>query len=403
MKFPFKIASQEKMRGLEIWNKQFIATDRHIHEGIWRRTQAKENKIQSKWKFTEDRRWRVVHFIDNYGVVCTGKTANLVLKGVYLKINHSLPTLEADKLFKRMADFLKAKNTIYKNTKRGLSTSIGDLKIKINIFNSKSDKTKKYLLIPSNYKMVDVEITGGSMNVGNKRRYYPWKVIKKGFRIPLQKGHPKYVKTTEEILKYKPFQIELGCGPSTEVGIYPLSYLHKIYQTTNNGKTYVFGDDDQLFETIVKSPTNFYFKATKIMVQSWLAKTNSDFYKWIKKAYDKGYVVGPVITNNYDGIVSRLDIPELYVRKFTDQFLIPKIKFNKNAKSLLVIGCHADRRLVQQSARKQGLKVIFVDPEQYVDANGKVFKYKIEAPQDNDIIFKAKASDFAKTFNTKPN
>ncbi|MDE2399987.1 MAG: hypothetical protein KGL67_03195 [Patescibacteria group bacterium] len=398
MEFPLKIAQQKKNKGLEIWNKQFVSTGRYLHEGIWRRTQAKENKNESKWKSEKDRRWRVVHFIDNYDIACKGKIAELLLKGVYLKINHSLPKHEAEKIFKKMVASLKNKNITYKTTKQGLSASLGGLKIKINIFKPKSEEVKKYLPIPYDYKMIDVEITGGNINVKNERKYYPWKIIKKGFRIPLQKGHSKYVKHVSDILKYQPFQIELGCGPSTETGVYPLSYLHKIYQTTNVNKTFIFGNDDNLFETIIENPSNFYLSATKIISQSWLAKPNSSFYKWLKRAYKSGLVVGPVITNNYDGIISRLGIPELYVRKFTDQFLTPKIKFNKKAKSLLVIGSHADRRLVQQSARKQNLKVIFVDPEEYIDDSGKSFPYKIEAPQNNDIIFKSSASVFAESF-----
>ncbi|HEV7701845.1 MAG TPA: hypothetical protein VGO63_00135 [Candidatus Paceibacterota bacterium] len=398
MRFPFKIASQEKNKGLEIWNKQFVSTGRYLHEGIWRRTQAKDNKSQSRWKSKKDARWRVVHFIDNYGITCKDKIAELVLKGVYLKINHSLPKLEAERIFNRIVSTLKKENIAYKNTENGLSASRGDLKIKIRIFHPQSNKLKKHLPIALNYNMVDIEITGGEIDIKNERKYYPWKIIKKGFRVPLRKGHPRYLKDINEILKYQPFQIELGCGPSTEIGIYPLSYLHKIYQTTNADKTFVFGNEDKLFETIIKNPSDFYLRATKIISQSWLAVPNSSFYRWLQCAYKKGLVVGPVITNNYDGIVSRLGIPEFYVRKFTDQFLIPKIKFNKKAKSLLVIGSHADRRLVQHAARKQNLKVIFVDPEQYIDDNGKVFSYKIEAPQDNDIIFKSTASTFVNLF-----
>lgn len=398
MKFPFVVASQEKSRGLETWDKQFVSTGRNLHEGIWRRTQAKENKKQSKWKSERDCRWRVVHFVDNYDILCVKNIASLVLKGVYLKVNYSLPKQEAEMSFGKIVRQLKNKNIIYKETRRGLSFSLGDLKVKINTFDPGNDELKKYLPIPSDYKVIDIEITGGKISIETERKYYPWKIIKKGFRIPLKKGRPKYINNIEEILKYQPFQVELGCGPSTEIGIYPLSYLHKIYQTTNTDKTFVFGDDDSLLETIIDNPSGFYLNATKIMSQSWLAEPRSSFYKWLLSSYKDGLIVGPVITNNYDGILSRLGIPELYVRKFAEQFLIPKIKFNKKAKSLLVIGSHADRRLVQQAARKKNLKVIFVDPEEYVDDNGNLFSYPIESPQDSDIIFKSSASAFADSF-----
>jgi hypothetical protein len=58
---------------------------------------------------------------------------------------------------------------------------------------------------------------------------------------------------------------------------------------------------------------------------------------------------------------------------------------------LLVIGVHADRRLVQMRARAQGLRVLFIDPEAYVAPDGRAIPYPVEAPQRDDLFVRATA------------
>lgn len=398
MIFPFVIASQEKQKGLENWNKQFVSTGRCEHEGVWRRTQSEQNKEKSLWSSDFDQRWRVVHFLDNYDIFVKSNKSYLVLKGVYLKINHSLPKKESEDLLSRILKEVKSSGLKYTETSNGFIFHIGDLNFEVSS-HCAEDQTihQLYPDIPDNYSIVDLEIMGGKSSMSPDRKFYPWKILKKGFRKILEKGNPTYSHCVKDILKYKPFQVELGCGPSMEAGIYPLSYLHRVYQTTDlKSNTFIFGENDHLCEDIIKNPELFYIRATKIMTQSWLTEGDLSFYFWLKDAHTSGLIVGPIITNNYDGITSRVGLPELYVRKFKEQFIVPKIKFAKEANSLLVVGSHADRRLVQQSAREQGLKVIFVDPEEYVDDLGQHYKYPLEAPQNEDLVLKMKSTDFVK-------
>ncbi|WP_181958242.1 hypothetical protein [Nonomuraea deserti] len=49
------------------------------------------------------------------------------------------------------------------------------------------------------------------------------------------------------------------------------------------------------------------------------------------------------------------------------------------AKALLVIGLHADRRTVQARARERGMRIFYVDPEGLVQ-NGVFEEYPIEEP-----------------------
>jgi hypothetical protein len=112
MKLPFIIASQEKEKGLEQWNKIFVKNGRNIHEGVWRRTQDKKNAEFSQWKNEDDKRLRVVHFVDHYSVISgeDGSSCCLALIGAYLRINHTLPISEAKSVFKRYRESVKIKN-----------------------------------------------------------------------------------------------------------------------------------------------------------------------------------------------------------------------------------------------------------------------------------------------------
>ncbi|MFD7378394.1 hypothetical protein ACFY13_50180 [Streptomyces mirabilis] len=64
-----------------------------------------------------------------------------------------------------------------------------------------------------------------------------------------------------------------------------------------------------------------------------------------------------------------------------------------DAKALLVVGLHADRRHVAKRARAAGLKVFHVDPEGFRRPDGSWFEYPLEAPQTGDIVVRATAAD----------
>jgi hypothetical protein len=101
---------------------------------------------------------------------------------------------------------------------------------------------------------------------------------------------------------------------------------------------------------------------------------------------DRGLLVEPVLTNNFDGLVKSCGVSEHPLFGFND--IYPKIDFT--AKNLLVIGSHADRRKVREQARKQGVQIIFVDPEHY---DGK--PYLLEDAQDEDILIQCSANEFS--------
>jgi hypothetical protein len=118
------------------------------------------------------------------------------------------------------------------------------------------------------------------------------------------------------------------------------------------------------------------------------------FYGLLKKMHDAGYLVGPVITNNFDGLLRKVGLPELLVRRYEDTHIVPQIDFHPLARSLIVVGSHADRRRIQAAARKKGLHVVYIDPEGFTGVDSKQFTpYPLESPQDSDYLFRFPATD----------
>ncbi|MFD5763639.1 hypothetical protein ACFWIZ_53145, partial [Streptomyces sp. NPDC127044] len=72
---------------------------------------------------------------------------------------------------------------------------------------------------------------------------------------------------------------------------------------------------------------------------------------------------------------------------------IPPVTLHLDAKALLVVGLHADRRHVAKRARAAGLQVFHVDPEGFRRSDGSWFEYPLEAPQTGDIVVRATAPD----------
>lgn len=84
----------------------------------------------------------------------------------------------------------------------------------------------------------------------------------------------------------------------------------------------------------------------------------------------------------------------MYVRRYDETHVIPKIDFHPQAKSLFVIGSHADRRRIQHAARERGLLIVYVDPEGY-RIGDQFNNYPLESPRDEDILFRVTADEFA--------
>ena len=129
-----------------------------------------------------------------------------------------------------------------------------------------------------------------------------------------------------------------------------------------------------------------YTKFSKVPYKCISAEL-TEGYKNFGELYKKGYFKGIVYNNNFDRLVKRMDIPENILRIYDLDSYIADCTFENDVKSLICMGCHADRRKVESQARADGLKVIFIDPEGFYENDGFV-PYPIEGPKDGDIIWK---------------
>jgi hypothetical protein len=395
MKFPFPIAEHKEKIGLKRWELQFA--DHPIQETIWRRNQIKENKEESGWKSNKDARLRILHFKEKYSVKNKDNKTVLFVDGTYLHLVHGLPKKEALQVFKNYSNLLSKNNFIRNVSNKKEIYKKPNIGIILSLIDSQHEIQKLINNLPTNYCLVDTVIKLGQIQITQEDLEKPWKALKSGIRKKDERGKPKYSSSIALLKKYLPCQIDLGCGPSEELGIPPINYLYDIFNVRDlKTNKMVFGIKDKFFENFLMDQESFLIKTSKIIAKSWTAEPKNSFYDFLKRGIKKKIFLEPIITNNYDNILKLNKIKVEKIRKFTEEKTT--FKFDKKAKSLLVIGVHSDRRHIHKDARSKGLKVFYVDPEVYIDAQNKKFDYPLESPQDSDIIYKMTANEFAKKF-----
>jgi hypothetical protein len=403
MMLPTTITSDLPDSVQQKWQRQFVDTGRKRHEGIWRRTQEPDTKKYSGYTSKKDARWKLVHFYDEYDLGKTKAGYELVLQKPYLWLNTSLPQLEMQEYYQKVVDALHQGGWSITEDQQGLTARLHNLCAVLKFVDNAEASKLADRPVLDDYRVIDVEIYGPDQHLTDEERERPWHILHGGIRKALKAGNPKIINGNPEdfdLAQYRPFHLELGCGPSIEAGVPPLSYLHKIY-AISNPKTHEFliGSSDDLLVRLFSDPSRFYMDASLIYATALKAKPNTTFYQSIKRLYEKEQILGPIFTNNYDGLTADLGLPERYLRKFDDSHVFPDVEFQKNAKALVVVGSHADRRKLQEKARDRGLQVIYVDPQHYDDSvTGKAYRYAIEAPQDSDIILNMTAQEFASRY-----
>ncbi len=172
-----------------------------------------------------------------------------------------------------------------------------------------------------------------------------------------------------------------------------MNYLHDVYYVTDkNTNKFILGHtNDKLAYNIAANIEESLTKFTYMYKQCFLSKPTL-FHYILKLMYKNKLLVGPIITNNFDGIPSQLGIKEEYIRRYDETHIIPDVNFHPNAKSLIVVGSHADRRKVQAAARKKSLKVIYIDLEGYFNES-KFIPYQLESPKNEDLLYRESATN----------
>ena len=366
----------------EILKKYFIANNETFDfEGCWLRNQRPENAKKSGYIDKSTQRRRYVHFFDSY--ICEQKDEKyfLALKKYYLYVTNTLPVQEINEYYAKIQKALKIGefNQITDNVYESKSGT----QVEIYRYSSHPRNTQEF---PKDYESLDIVVCSKGYDYKSIQERM-WNLSKKMYRNPDKRGNPTYVSDIKQIIKYLPAQIEMGCGPSINANIPPLHEMHETYKVQNHisGKFY-FADQDTLLYDLISNESEMRKKFAKVPLACISAELTPG-YKEFGELYKKGYFKGIVFNNNFDRIVKRMDIPEKILRVYDINKYIADCEFDKDVKSLICIGCHADRRQVQRQARKNNLKIIFIDPEGFYTKDG-FESYPIEGPQDDDIILK---------------
>lgn len=409
MKIPFLVCDELEDEDIKLWKDVYAKTigtetDKTVEESLWRRTQSAKNKKVSGWKNTNDKRRKVVYYRHKYALStenCDNPCISLVSTYVYICL--TLPK-------KEIAEYLSLiRNSLEKggwNLLENLGNKIkkyraGKMILEVSLYNKTEQHLFEYDKFPNEYQTLEIKVYSDNFIIDQQLLKKPWNVLRCGLRKKMKRNKPTYLDNPQDIFNFLPAQVELGCGPSYEAGVPPLHELHYRYSINEPlSKKFIIKAKDDLFLTELISNTSKKYLELADIFASILHAQSTIFYQVLKKLFQEKFLVGDIITNNFDGLHLRLGLKELYVRKYEESVIVPKINFHPDARSLIVVGSHADRRFIQESARKQGLKVIYIDPEGWWIKN-KFFSYPLESPQKEDIIFKKTASKFFADFYKK--
>ena len=366
----------------EILTKYFIAENETFDfEGCWLRNQRPENATKSGYVDDSTQRRRYVHFYDSY--ICEEQNGKyyLGLKKYYLYVTNTLPENEIKDYEEKIQKALKIGE--FNMVSPDVYEAKNGTQVQIFRYDNHPRNTTNF---PADYKSLDIVVCSKGYDY-TAIQDRMWALSKKMYRNPDKRENPTYTTDVKDIVKYLPAQVEMGCGPSINANIPPLHEMHETYKVQNHisGKFY-FADQDTLLFDLISNESGMRKKFAKVPLACISAELTPG-YKEFGELYKKGYFKGTVFNNNFDRLVKRMDIPEKILRIYDINDYIADCDFDKDVKSLICMGCHADRRQVQRQARKNNLQIIFIDPEGFYTKDG-FDPYPIEGPKDGDIILK---------------
>jgi hypothetical protein len=389
MKLPHPVLELDDTRR-DRWNTCFAGDHdrpRYIEEGIWRRTQHPENAEQSGWAPESSSRRRIVHYRYRYG--CSRR--HLELQEFYLYHCLTIPRAEIDIYEKEVVRLLVNGGW----ARHGSQWRREDLICRPIRYAVHPKDVEAGRTMPADHASYEVVIRSENCNLADSVINHPWYVLAGGIRIKDRRGNPTIVDDLSSIKQYLPFQVEVGCGTSFEAGVPPLHRLHEIYRVTsredNMPGTYSFTldpDQDTLLREVLVTPEEKFVELVE-MFRAWFLAEPTPALESLKKLAERGHLVGPVITNNFDVLTARAGLDECFVRRYDQR--IPEVPLLPEARSLLVVGNHADRRKVQARARERGMRLFFLDPEGF-RLDGQFASYPLESAQTGDILCRKEAS-----------
>lgn len=367
--------------------ESFTSRDRTVEEGIWRRTQGPENSGESGWLSERDARRRVVHYHYKFGLAHVEGICRLAVTSVYLYQSLSLPRHELNEFHDRVIVALAEGGWAEANGEIWTRDTLR-CTVRRHIRHPEDEIAGRHM--PPGYESFDVRIESAACAMAIHRRRLPWEVLSRGIRRRDARGNPTLVTRLAPLAKFLPFQIELGCGISTEAGIPPLHFLHDLYSVTERetGAFNFGGPSDTLLTEVLSDPEG-QIRNRAEMMHACLTAEPTQAHLVLHELAQRRMLLTPIITNNFDGLPARVGLEECYIRRYDED--VPEVPIHPETRSLVVIGSHADRRKVQARFRERGLPVFFLDPEGFLE-DGRFTPYPIEGARDGDFVCHAGAS-----------
>jgi len=386
MTFPITLRGALSADYVERWRRYYVERsdrNRRREDGIWRRTQEPWNAAESGWQNPTDRRRRIVHYTHEYDLQNRDGRAELLFRNAYVYFSLSLPEEEIASDLSRVTTALQRGGWRLDAGKGPTGLwRLGDLVCSLSYMDRHPEDLLAGRNLPETYRTLDVTLRTQDFTSLDER--LPWDVLAQGMRLKDERERPTYVQDLSALTQLSPFHVELGCGASIEAGVPALHHLHELYRVTDSktGRFIFGGDQDDLIERLLMRPTAEFTALAELFGAAFVAEP-TPAHRALVALRDAGHLVGPIMTNNFDGLAHRVGLSEHFLRRYDE--VIPDVEFSPEARSLLVIGSHADRRRVQARARARGLKIVYLDPEGY-RIDGRFIEYPLEGPRDGDSV-----------------
>lgn len=395
MFLPYPVIDQLTPEQVDSWQTHFAGRGherrRSTEEGIWRRTQDPANAALSGWSPDSDGRRRVVHYRYDYDLDWTFPVPRLVLSQLYLFHSLTAPSAEINSYLGDVDSWLS--HGRWRST--GAGWAKGDLQVTVIRHEEHPQDERAGRATPEGFQSVDVCFISEGYEVSRTVRNLPWDVLAGGIRVKETRGKPTIADDLRDLVNFLPFQVEIGCGTSIEAGIPPLHFLHQVYRVTarkDNTLTqaHAFTMDPKADTLVQEMLLDADRKAVELvtMFRACFLAEPTPAHRVLKALHAAGHMIGPVITHNFDVLPARAGLPEVFVRRYDQK--IPPVPILPEARALVVVGLHADRREVQRRARAAGLQIFFVDPEGLYE-DGDFKQYPIEGAREGDIVVRQEA------------
>ena len=398
MLLPYSVIESLTTEQSRMWVEHFSpeANGRRpsIEEGIWRRTQDPRNAEQSGWSEGEDGRRRVVHYRLHYDLDQTQPMDRLVLAELYLYVSWLAPAAEVAAHRRDLDKWLaEGRWKPYNDGKDRWHR--GDLYVTITEHAVHPQDERADRETPEGFTSIDVTIQSVDYSLTRASRNLPWDVLAGGMRVKEERGTPQYADDLSGLLEHLPFVVEAGCGTSIEAGVQPLHWLHEVYRVTarqggglTQGYAFTMAPAADVLVQELLTDTERKVGDIVAMFRALFEAEPTEAHQVLRALYDAGHAVGQIATHNFDRLFARSGIREAFMRRYDQK--TPPMVYPTEARALLVIGLHADRREVQKRARERGLRIFYVDTEGLAE-NGVHREYLIEGAREGDVIVRSAA------------